>query len=176
MDLSTFRFVRWAQKDFCVFPSTCRDDRLFGKATMTQHELYRKRPPAPNPGFVQIPAQQKCVGADRQSDQNVSRETVLSDWTLKSDKTCVWHITVFLRKQWKLRLLPRGFGRRTSHPDFPWLRAIRWFSPKGLNRPKFSLSCRNTVKVPVLCGTVVCRSAIFVARAEPPSPTKDLPA
>jgi hypothetical protein len=78
---------------------------------LPQHEPYRNFPLAPNPSFVPSTARQKCVCLDRQSYQNVSRETLLSDWTLKSDKTLVWHITLFLRKQGRLRFLPRRFRK-----------------------------------------------------------------
>ncbi len=58
-----------------------------GKVVTSQYELYRKCLPTQNPSFVLCPARQRCVGADCQSYQNVSRETFWYDLTLKPDKT-----------------------------------------------------------------------------------------
>ena len=57
-----------------------------------KHKPYRRFPLAPNSRLTPLRAPQKCFCADRQSDQNVSRETLLSDWRVKPDKTDVSRI------------------------------------------------------------------------------------
>jgi hypothetical protein len=51
-----------------------------------QFKPYHDIPLARNPSFVSWYARQKCVCADRRSYQNVSRETLLSDWSIIPDK------------------------------------------------------------------------------------------
>src|SRR5208337_4564508 len=60
--------------------------RIAAMRNKTQFKHYHDIPLARNPSFVSWYARQKCFCADRRSYQNVSRETLLSDWSIIPDK------------------------------------------------------------------------------------------
>ena len=60
--------------------------RIAAMRNKIQFKPYHDIPLARNPSFVSWYARQKCVCADHRSYQNVSRETLLSDWSIIPDK------------------------------------------------------------------------------------------
>ena len=62
--------------------------------TKSQHKPYPNTPLPPNPGFSPCHARQKCICAECQSYQNVSRETFWYDWGLVPVKTDAARISV----------------------------------------------------------------------------------
>jgi hypothetical protein len=79
----------------CTFPAAdCRALQLgFGvagedfKKSQSQSLILSQDRALPNRRAALRVALQRCICAERQSYQNVSRETLLSDWNLKSDKS-----------------------------------------------------------------------------------------
>jgi hypothetical protein len=61
--------------------------RLIKLALKPQVKPYRNFLLAPNPSFVSRRTLRRCICADRQSDKNVSRETLLSDLPIIPVKT-----------------------------------------------------------------------------------------